>query len=85
MSNRGSPQENGERLRNVNGLKGRTKRIILGHVWNYLFLFSCVIAAIVDPLFFYIPVISDSKRCLLLEKSCGSPFLLSGWSPMSFS
>lgn len=46
----------------------RTKRIILRHVWNYLFLFSCVIAAIVDPLFFYIPVINDSKRCLLLEK-----------------
>nr|POE89413.1 cyclic nucleotide-gated ion channel 1 [Quercus suber] len=77
MSNRGSPQENGESMNreteiedsgNVNGLKGRTKRIILGHVWNYLFLFSCVIAAIVDPLFFYIPVISDSKRCLLLEK-----------------
>ena len=46
----------------------RTKRIIRRHVWNYLFLFSCVIAAIVDPLFFYIPVINDSKRCLLLEK-----------------
>ena len=45
-----------------------TKRIILRHVWNYLFLFSCVIAAIMDPLFFYIPVINDSKRCLLLEK-----------------
>ncbi|KAL4594946.1 hypothetical protein ACB092_12G055600 [Castanea dentata] len=77
-SNRGSsPQQNGERMNgepdiedsgNMNGLKGRTKRIILGHVWNYVFLFSCVVAAIVDPLFFYIPVINDSQRCLLLGK-----------------
>lgn len=36
--------------------------------WNYLFLSSFVIAAIVDPLLFYIPVINDGMRCLLLEK-----------------
>nr|XP_023929451.1 uncharacterized protein LOC112040784 [Quercus suber] len=30
--------------------------------WNYLFLSSFVIAAIVDPLFFYIPVINDGMR-----------------------
>ena len=38
------------------------------HLWNKILLVSCVIAVSVDPLFFYIPVINDAKRCLMLEK-----------------
>ena len=38
------------------------------HLWNKILLVSCVIALSVDPLFFYIPVINDAKRCLMLEK-----------------
>lgn len=36
--------------------------------WNKIFLFSCVVAAAVDPLFFYIPVYDDKKNCLNLDK-----------------
>ena len=38
------------------------------HLWNKILLVSCVIAVSVDPLFFYIPMINDAKKCLMLEK-----------------
>ena len=37
-------------------------------VYNKILLVSCVIAVSVDPLFFYIPIINDGKRCLVLDK-----------------
>ncbi|XP_059629085.1 cyclic nucleotide-gated ion channel 1 [Cornus florida] len=36
--------------------------------WNKIFVLSCVIAVSLDPLFFYIPVINDDKKCLELDK-----------------
>lgn len=35
--------------------------------WNKIFVLSCVIAVSVDPLFFYIPIVIDSKKCLDLD------------------
>ena len=37
--------------------------------WNQIFLLSCFIAVSVDPLFFYILVIDDNKKCLGVHKS----------------
>ncbi|KAI3749092.1 hypothetical protein L6452_12664 [Arctium lappa] len=36
--------------------------------WNKIFVLSCVIAVSVDPLFFYIPIVRDDKKCLDLDK-----------------
>ncbi|KAA8540020.1 hypothetical protein F0562_026712 [Nyssa sinensis] len=36
--------------------------------WNKIFVLSCVIAVSLDPLFFYIPVINDDKKCLGLDQ-----------------
>lgn len=36
--------------------------------WNKIFVLSCVIAIAVDPLFFYIPVIDDERKCLDLDR-----------------
>lgn len=36
--------------------------------WNKIFVLSCFIAVSVDPLFFYIPVIDDAKKCLSLDR-----------------
>ncbi|XP_057546477.1 cyclic nucleotide-gated ion channel 1 [Amaranthus tricolor] len=35
--------------------------------WNKIFILSCVIAVSIDPLFFYIPVINNDKKCLHLD------------------
>lgn len=35
--------------------------------WNKIFVLSCVIAVSVDPLFFYIPLVKDDKKCLDLD------------------
>ncbi|KAI3704841.1 hypothetical protein L1987_75070 [Smallanthus sonchifolius] len=35
--------------------------------WNKIFVLSCVIAVSVDPLFFYIPIVKDDKKCLDLD------------------
>ncbi|RDX95285.1 putative cyclic nucleotide-gated ion channel 10, partial [Mucuna pruriens] len=35
--------------------------------WNKIFVITCVMAISVDPLFFYIPVIDDKKKCLDLD------------------
>lgn len=32
--------------------------------WNKIFVLSCVLAVSLDPLFFYVPIINDSKKCL---------------------
>ena len=36
--------------------------------WNVIFLLSCVIAVSLDPLFFYLPMIYQDKKCLRLQK-----------------
>nr|QGX02096.1 cyclic-nucleotide gated channel protein 1 [Camellia sinensis] len=36
--------------------------------WNKIFVLSCVLALSLDPLFFYIPMINDDEKCLLLDK-----------------
>lgn len=35
--------------------------------WNKIFVLSCVIAVSLDPLFFYIPIVDDEKKCLDLD------------------
>ncbi|KAG6739843.1 hypothetical protein POTOM_057458 [Populus tomentosa] len=35
---------------------------------NKLFLISCILAVSVDPLFFYLPVFSDSETCLGIDR-----------------
>ncbi|XP_076928889.1 cyclic nucleotide-gated ion channel 1-like isoform X1 [Bidens hawaiensis] len=35
--------------------------------WNKIFVLSCVIAVSVDPLFFYVPIVKDNKKCLDLD------------------
>lgn len=32
--------------------------------WNKIFVLSCIIAVSLDPLFFYIPVIDNTRKCL---------------------
>ncbi|XP_052203984.1 cyclic nucleotide-gated ion channel 1 [Diospyros lotus] len=36
--------------------------------WNKIFVLSCVLAVSIDPLFFYIPVIDDNKKCLGFDR-----------------
>jgi len=36
--------------------------------WNKIFVLSCLIAVSIDPLFFYVPVIDDGKKCLSRDK-----------------
>ncbi|GMN44440.1 hypothetical protein TIFTF001_013629 [Ficus carica] len=36
--------------------------------WNKIFVLSCVLAVSVDPLFFYVPVIDDVRKCLDLDR-----------------
>ncbi|KAI9073223.1 hypothetical protein K1719_044832 [Acacia pycnantha] len=36
--------------------------------WNKIFVIACVLAVSVDPLFFYIPIIDVSTKCLSLNK-----------------
>lgn len=36
--------------------------------WNKIFVLSCLIAVSIDPLFFYIPVIDDEKKCLARDR-----------------
>ncbi|KAJ6387528.1 hypothetical protein OIU78_017281 [Salix suchowensis] len=37
--------------------------------WNKIFVLSCLIAVSLDPLFFYVPVIEDGKKCLSLDST----------------
>lgn len=36
--------------------------------WNKIFVLSCVLAVSLDPLFFYVPVIDDVRKCLDLDR-----------------
>lgn len=35
--------------------------------WNTVFLFSCLAALFIDPLFFYLPMVNSDKVCLLID------------------
>ncbi|KAE8703651.1 Cyclic nucleotide-gated ion channel 1 [Hibiscus syriacus] len=64
-----------KRPRKDNGM-GTRKRILnpqgeFLQTWNKMFLLSCAVALAVDPLFFYIPVVDDFKKCLDLDKRLG--------------
>ncbi|PON96859.1 Ion transport domain containing protein [Trema orientale] len=37
-------------------------------MWNKIFLLVCVIAITLDPLFFYIPMIDEDKKCIKMDK-----------------
>ncbi|KAH0670007.1 hypothetical protein KY289_024500 [Solanum tuberosum] len=37
--------------------------------WNKVFVLVCIIAVSLDPLFFYIPVINNDKKCLDLDRT----------------
>lgn len=43
-----------------------------GPFWKWIFLISCLIAISMDPLFLYIPVINDGKKCLRLDNKLGT-------------
>ncbi|KAK7845256.1 cyclic nucleotide-gated ion channel 1 [Quercus suber] len=36
-------------------------------IWNVTFIVSCMIAVSLDPLFFYLPVINEDRKCLALD------------------
>ncbi|BBH03741.1 cyclic nucleotide gated channel 1 [Prunus dulcis] len=36
--------------------------------WNTIFVVSCVLAVLLDPLFFYIPIVEEDRKCLKLDK-----------------
>ncbi|XP_010462522.1 PREDICTED: probable cyclic nucleotide-gated ion channel 10 isoform X2 [Camelina sativa] len=35
--------------------------------WNKIFLFACVLALAIDPLFFYIPIVDGTRHCLTMD------------------
>lgn len=37
--------------------------------WNKIFLFACVLALAIDPLFFYIPIVDGARHCLTLDSN----------------
>ncbi|XP_050369817.1 uncharacterized protein LOC126787936 [Argentina anserina] len=37
--------------------------------WNKIVVVSCVTAVLTDPLFFYIPLINDQRKCLAMDKN----------------
>ena len=44
--------------------------------WRIIFGVSCVIAIAMDPLFFYVPVIDEDKKCIGLDKKLRSVSLI---------
>ena len=66
----------GQHLHNVFDIEGqhsRTRRNPDPHhrfsqTWSVIFRLSCVVAVSFDPLFFYVPVINEEKKCIELEK-----------------
>ncbi|KAM5576986.1 hypothetical protein ABKV19_007700 [Rosa sericea] len=47
----------------------RSIAVILYPCWRPIFVISCVIAVSVDPLFFYLPVIDEKKKCIGMDKT----------------
>ena len=44
--------------------------------WRIIFGVSCVIAVALDPLFFYVPVINEDKKCIGMDKKLGAISLI---------
>ena len=44
--------------------------------WRMIFGVSCVIAIAMDPLFFYVPVIDEDKKCIGLDKKLRTTALI---------
>lgn len=57
--NHQAPKESGSSKRKVLDPQGSFLQR-----WNKIFVLTCIIAVSLDPLFFYIPVIDNSKKCL---------------------
>ncbi|BFG23528.1 hypothetical protein CerSpe_098020 [Prunus speciosa] len=38
-------------------------------IWIKIFIISCVFAVSLDPLFFYIPIVNEDMKCLILDKN----------------
>ncbi|PQM42906.1 cyclic nucleotide-gated ion channel 1-like [Prunus yedoensis var. nudiflora] len=38
-------------------------------IWIKVFVISCVFAVSLDPLFFYIPIVNEDMKCLILDKN----------------
>jgi len=36
-------------------------------LWNRMFVISCILAVSVDPLFFYLPIVDNSKNCIGID------------------
>ncbi|KAJ0099967.1 hypothetical protein Patl1_20330 [Pistacia atlantica] len=47
-----------------------------GPLGLWIFLILCVIGISLDPLFFYIPVINDDKKCLKFDKKLGTTAII---------
>ena len=45
-------------------------------LWRIIFGVSCVIAVVLDPLFFYVPVINEDKKCIGMDKKLGAISLI---------
>ncbi|XP_060218430.1 cyclic nucleotide-gated ion channel 1-like isoform X2 [Lycium barbarum] len=41
--------------------------------WNKIFVLACIISVAIDPLFFYIPVVDNKRKCLDLDSSLKIP------------
>ncbi|KAK4738905.1 hypothetical protein R3W88_002602 [Solanum pinnatisectum] len=41
--------------------------------WNKVFVFACITSVAIDPLFFYIPVIDNKRKCLDLDRTLKIP------------
>ncbi|XP_062074777.1 probable cyclic nucleotide-gated ion channel 10 [Humulus lupulus] len=44
-------------------------------VWHKIFLVSCLIGVSIDPLFLYIPIVNDNKKCLDIDNNIKNIFL----------
>ena len=37
--------------------------------WNIIFIVSCVLSVLLDPLFLYIPIVDEDMKCLRMDKN----------------
>ncbi|KAL5568117.1 hypothetical protein UlMin_024692 [Ulmus minor] len=44
--------------------------------WNIIFLLSCIIGVLNDPLFLYIPIINEEKKCLRMDEKLRNAVLV---------
>ena len=38
-------------------------------LWSKIFIVSCIIGVLTDPLFLYIPIINEEEKCLRRDKT----------------